>query len=284
MQFLQHNWRNRSDIDDLRQDVYVRVYEAAQKQIPGTGQAVRVHHRAQSAHRSRAQRAGRSHRSGGRSRCAGHRHRCAGPGAQRRSRAMNCAACRPRSTAFRRAAAKPSSCAASKGFRAARSQRAWASSEDTVSEHLDQRHARARRHSLWRARRSVEDAMSEAVSSERAPRRSKRAPPRGCERRDSADWSGDDQAALDAWLAQSPAHRVAYCAAECGVGAHRAAGGACARRAEQSAPRVTRRVRCCCSIAAVFAHCRGARRRGGAIISCSRASAPIPRPSAGAKS
>jgi RNA polymerase sigma factor (sigma-70 family) len=34
MQFLYHNWRNRSDVADLRQDVYVRVYEAAQKQIP----------------------------------------------------------------------------------------------------------------------------------------------------------------------------------------------------------------------------------------------------------
>jgi RNA polymerase sigma-70 factor (ECF subfamily) len=34
MQFLQHNWRNKSDVADLRQDVYVQVYEAALKQIP----------------------------------------------------------------------------------------------------------------------------------------------------------------------------------------------------------------------------------------------------------
>ena len=34
MEFLQHNWRNRSDLTDFRQDVYVRVYQAAQKQIP----------------------------------------------------------------------------------------------------------------------------------------------------------------------------------------------------------------------------------------------------------
>jgi len=34
MQFLSHNWRNAADIADLRQDVYVRVYEAAQKKIP----------------------------------------------------------------------------------------------------------------------------------------------------------------------------------------------------------------------------------------------------------
>ncbi len=34
MQFLQHNWRNRSDIADLRQDVYERVFEAALKELP----------------------------------------------------------------------------------------------------------------------------------------------------------------------------------------------------------------------------------------------------------
>jgi RNA polymerase sigma-70 factor (ECF subfamily) len=34
MQFLQHNWRNASDISDLRQEVYVRVYEAALERIP----------------------------------------------------------------------------------------------------------------------------------------------------------------------------------------------------------------------------------------------------------
>jgi RNA polymerase sigma-70 factor (ECF subfamily) len=34
MEFLQHNWRNRSDLTDFRQDVYVRIYQAAQKQLP----------------------------------------------------------------------------------------------------------------------------------------------------------------------------------------------------------------------------------------------------------
>ena len=34
MQFLQHNWRNRSDLADLRQEVYLRIYEAARKEIP----------------------------------------------------------------------------------------------------------------------------------------------------------------------------------------------------------------------------------------------------------
>ena len=32
--YLQHNWRNASDIPDLRQEVYARVLEAAQERIP----------------------------------------------------------------------------------------------------------------------------------------------------------------------------------------------------------------------------------------------------------
>jgi len=34
MQFLRHSWRHAPDIADLRQDIYVRVFEAAQAQIP----------------------------------------------------------------------------------------------------------------------------------------------------------------------------------------------------------------------------------------------------------
>lgn len=34
MHFLRHNWRGASDIEDLRQDVYVRVCEAAQNGLP----------------------------------------------------------------------------------------------------------------------------------------------------------------------------------------------------------------------------------------------------------
>lgn len=34
MQFLHHNWRNKSDIPDLRQDIYERVCEAALREIP----------------------------------------------------------------------------------------------------------------------------------------------------------------------------------------------------------------------------------------------------------
>jgi RNA polymerase sigma-70 factor (ECF subfamily) len=39
MQYLQHNWRNKSDIADLRQDIYVRVYEAALKEIPASAKS-----------------------------------------------------------------------------------------------------------------------------------------------------------------------------------------------------------------------------------------------------
>lgn len=39
MQFLQHNWRNKSDIPDLRQEIYVQVYDAALKQIPDRAKA-----------------------------------------------------------------------------------------------------------------------------------------------------------------------------------------------------------------------------------------------------
>ena len=39
MQYLRRNWANASDIADLRQDVYVRVYEAAQKQIPDSAKS-----------------------------------------------------------------------------------------------------------------------------------------------------------------------------------------------------------------------------------------------------
>lgn len=39
MQFLSRNWRNAGDLIDLRQDVYVRVYEAAKKEVPASTKA-----------------------------------------------------------------------------------------------------------------------------------------------------------------------------------------------------------------------------------------------------
>jgi RNA polymerase sigma-70 factor (ECF subfamily) len=34
MQYLHHNWQNKSDLQDLRQEIYVRVCEAAHSQFP----------------------------------------------------------------------------------------------------------------------------------------------------------------------------------------------------------------------------------------------------------
>lgn len=34
MQFLRHNWRDKGDVEDLRQEIYARVYGAARKEIP----------------------------------------------------------------------------------------------------------------------------------------------------------------------------------------------------------------------------------------------------------
>ena len=34
MQYLEHNWRNASDITDLRQEIYVRVFASAKEKIP----------------------------------------------------------------------------------------------------------------------------------------------------------------------------------------------------------------------------------------------------------
>lgn len=34
MQFLRHNWRNESDITDIRQDIYARVFATASQEIP----------------------------------------------------------------------------------------------------------------------------------------------------------------------------------------------------------------------------------------------------------
>src|SRR5580692_6812203 len=36
MQFLRQNWRHENDIADIRQDIYVRVYETACDEIPAS--------------------------------------------------------------------------------------------------------------------------------------------------------------------------------------------------------------------------------------------------------
>jgi RNA polymerase sigma factor (sigma-70 family) len=40
VQFLRQNWRHTDDIADLRQDVYVRVYESAHKEIPHSAKSL----------------------------------------------------------------------------------------------------------------------------------------------------------------------------------------------------------------------------------------------------
>ena len=39
MQFLRHTWRNPADIEDLCQDIYVRAYESASREIPKSARA-----------------------------------------------------------------------------------------------------------------------------------------------------------------------------------------------------------------------------------------------------
>jgi RNA polymerase sigma-70 factor (ECF subfamily) len=39
MQYLRHNWRDQSDVEDLRQEVYIRVCQAARKEIPQPAKA-----------------------------------------------------------------------------------------------------------------------------------------------------------------------------------------------------------------------------------------------------
>jgi len=39
IQFLHHNWRNADEVPDLLHDIYVRVYEAAQKEAPENAKA-----------------------------------------------------------------------------------------------------------------------------------------------------------------------------------------------------------------------------------------------------
>ncbi len=90
--FLHHNWRNQADIDDLLQEVYMRLTAAAQKEIPAQTKAF-VFSTARNLLIDRVRREQVVPiEAGGRSRCARRRHRRTGAGSQRDGRAMNCAA------------------------------------------------------------------------------------------------------------------------------------------------------------------------------------------------
>src|SRR5580692_10662110 len=77
----------------------------------------------------------------------------------------------------------------------------------------DRRHARAGQYSLRRAGRFSGHAMSEAgfeTITQSAELIEARAADWLMRQRDCDGWNAGDQAALDAWLAQSPAHLIAY--------------------------------------------------------------------------
>ena len=229
MQFLQHNWRNKSDIADLRQEVYVRVCEAAHKRNSRCRPSISSSRTARNLLIDRVRReqvvpieavadldALDIAMDDARAR------------AQRSSRATNCAACRPHSTACRRAAARPSCWGASKDCRGARSPRAWASAKTPCPSISPTACARSPtfstailRISGGRSERGEfetqspqcgDDIEAQAAALAAAP------PFRGT-------GAMTDQAELDAWLAQSLAHQRRLLAARSGVGPHRAAGG-----------------------------------------------------------
>src|SRR6185437_9695864 len=97
-------------------------------------------------------------------------------------------------------AAKPSCSAASKVCRAARSPPHGHHRTGRVRA-SHQRRARAGERDLWR--RSQETVMSDASSIEWKAAD-------WLQRRQFWNWSADDQAQLDVWLAESSAHRVAF--------------------------------------------------------------------------
>ena len=209
MQFLRHNWRNKADIADLRQEVYVRVYEAARKQIPDPAKPF-VFTTARNLLIDRVRREhDRSHRGGGRSGCARTSPPTSRGPTAASSRAMNCAVCRPHSTACRRAAAKPSCCADRRACRAARSRAAWASAKHRRRASR-RRHARARRYALRRSRRTRRQSHERQRQTSRC-RRTRIELRRAGRRMAGAARSRQLERRrirreLDAWLAQSPAH------------------------------------------------------------------------------
>ena len=287
MQFLQHNWRNKSDITDLRQEVYVRVCEAARQRLPDhTKRFVFTTARNLLIDRMR-QRACRADRGGGRSGCAGSLPSMRRAPIRSRSRATNCAVCRQRSTSLPPRCREAMILAHVEGLDGPRDRPAHGHRAGNRLRTSRQRHSRARRHAL---RRSRENAMSERVT----PR----------------DRSAEIEAQAAAWLqrrrywelerrrsgrARSMARcnpwRIAWpiggsmralaapnglrrCAIRAGRGRPMNARGA--QHAQARSSPIVLRIAAALAIAAVLGV-------GAARFSVARMTAPIPRPSAGTK-
>jgi DNA-directed RNA polymerase specialized sigma24 family protein len=124
MQFLRRNWRNKAEIADLRQDVYVRVFEAARQEIPRytkpflftTARNLLINRMRQAQIVSIEAVADLESLNIART----SQGRIAAS-----SRAMICAACSALSITCRRVAARPYSCGKSMGCRVRKSQHAW---------------------------------------------------------------------------------------------------------------------------------------------------------------
>ena len=210
MQYLRHNWRNGGGVEDLRQEIYMRVYEAASKQRPERTKAF-VFTTARNLLITRGRRAevvpieavgdldilGVASDEPG----AGpqtHRARRTAPRAQRGgaiaaalSRSGSAAA-RGRSVAPRNRPTAGPRRSNGRGISRQGDDGAGQKSLSRFRGYL--RRAWARSILRWKCTREEADARAAAW----------------LERCEGNDWSPTDQAELDAWLAQSIAHRVAY--------------------------------------------------------------------------
>ena len=123
---------------------------------------------------------------------------------------MNCAGCRPRSIACRRAAAKQCCCAASRGSRgreiAARMGISGGHSEGVPL----RKRLRPCRHAVRRDRYRAEARRERATNVPPASVARADAASRLMDRQLSEDCNEGDDAQLEEWLEGSPAHRVAY--------------------------------------------------------------------------
>src|SRR6185437_9213291 len=166
----------------------------------GSGTSFRVRGGAQPHHQPRAPRADRAHRKPGRSRCAQCRRRRTRPRPQcDGARGTAPPAIRSRQSA----AALPPGRGAEKDRRPVaqgnRPTHGYQRRHGSPPSH--RRPPRARRSSLWRGLVEMSDVSAHTVRLTAAEWH---------DRRERDDWTKDDQAALAAWLAQSPAHKVAF--------------------------------------------------------------------------